>query len=199
MSDTGQRLRELSFLRNLPLAQSAAELAVELHAGQRRDADGAEFVAHPLEVAGMLHRAHYPDHVVAAGVLHDVLEDTDEDVRDLEARFGTKVAELVSAVSDDESIVDDEARKRELRERVRRRAGYAAVVYAADKVSEVREIRMALRAGAPRGPLDEKLRRHRESLAMLEQTIPGNRLVDLLRFEIESLVALPPEPALTSR
>lgn len=199
MSDTGQRLRELSFLRNLPLAQSAAELAVELHAGQRRDADGAEFVAHPLEVAGMLHRAHYPDHVVAAGVLHDVLEDTDEDVRDLEARFGTKVAELVSAVSDDASIVDDEARKRELRERVRCRAGYAAVVYAADKVSKVREIRMALRAGAPRGPLDEKLRRHRESLAMLEQTIPGNRLVDLLRFEIESLVALPPEPALTSR
>jgi hypothetical protein len=145
-----------------------------------------------MEVAALLDRSHYPDHVVAAAVLHDVLEATDEDVADLTARFGPDVAELVAAVSDDPSIPDEDDRKRELRERVGRLGGYAAAVYAADKVSKVREIRTARAAGVPAEQLDGKLQRHRESLTMLEHTIPGSRLVELLRFEIESLSELPP-------
>jgi hypothetical protein len=39
-----------------------------------------------------------------------------------------------------------------------------------------------------------KLRRYRKSLEMLEQAIPGSRLVELLRFELEALERLPPEP-----
>src|SRR5262245_62502063 len=140
---------ELTFLRHLPLSQQAVDLAVQLHAGQRREADGAPFVVHPMEVAALLDRAHYPDHVIAAAVLHDVLENTGEDAADLEARFGSQVAEHVAAVSDDPSIADEDARKRELRDRVRRIGGYAPAVYAADKVSKVREIRIALAAGVP--------------------------------------------------
>jgi (p)ppGpp synthase/HD superfamily hydrolase len=185
---------QLTFLRHLPLAQRAVALAVRVHAGQRREADGASFVVHPMEVASLLDRSHYPDHVVAAAVLHDVLENSGEDVADLQARFGPEVAELVAAVSDDPSIPDEEARKRDLRERVRRLGGYPAAVYAADKVSKVREIRTARAAGVPAEQLDDKLRRHRESLAMLETTIPGSRLVELLRFEIEALTELPPDP-----
>lgn len=183
---------ELTFLRHLPLAQQAVELAVELHAGQLRDSDGASFVMHPMEVASLLDRSHYPDHVVAAAVLHDVLENTDEQLDDLEARFGPDVAQLVAAVSDDASIPDVDERKDELRERVRAAGGYAAAVYAADKVSKVREIRTARAAGTPWDELEPKLRRHRASLAMLEERIPGSRLVQLLRFEIEALDELPP-------
>jgi (p)ppGpp synthase/HD superfamily hydrolase len=180
---------QLTFLDHLPLAQRAVELAAQLHAGQRREADRAAFIIHPMEVASMLDRSHYPDHVVAAAVLHDVLENTAEDVAHLEARFGRDVAEL----SDDPSIANEHERKRELRERVGRSGGYAAAVYAADKVSKVREIRTALAAGIPAEELRDKLQRHRESLAMLEQTIPGSRLVELLRFEIEALAELPPQ------
>jgi hypothetical protein len=42
------------------------------------------------------------------------------------------------------------------------------------------------------------LRRHRRSLGMLDEAMPGNRLVELLRFEIEALEALPPESARNS-
>ena len=189
---TAVHVPHLTFLDHLPLAQRAVELAVELHEGQRREADGAEFVVHPMEVASMLERSHYPDHVVAAAVLHDVLEKTGEDVSDLEARFGRDVAELVVAVSEDPSIADEDERKRELRERVRHSGGYARAVYAADKVSKVREIRTALAAGVAAEDLLGKLQRHRESLAMLEQSMPGSRLVELLRFEIEALSELPP-------
>jgi (p)ppGpp synthase/HD superfamily hydrolase len=193
MSGRSADVPHLTFLRHLPLAQQAVELAVELHAGQRRAADGAAFVVHPMEVASLLDRSNYPEHVVAAAVLHDVLEKTGEEVEDLEARFGREVAELVAAVSDDPSIPDEDRAKEELRERVRRHGGYAAAVFAADKVSKVREIRTSLAAGAPRRELEGKLRHHRDSLAMLDATIPGSRIVELLRFEIEALDELPPE------
>ena len=139
----------LSFLRDLPLTQAALEFAQTRHAGQRRLSDGAPFVVHPLEVASLLERSHYPDYVVAAAVLHDVLEDTDAERSELEARFGPKVAELVDVVSDDLSIPDEENRRDDVRERVRSAGGYAPVVYAADKVSKVRELRVLLLIGFP--------------------------------------------------
>jgi (p)ppGpp synthase/HD superfamily hydrolase len=183
--------RTLSFLRHLPLTQAAVVWAVQQHAGQRREADGAAFVAHPIEVASLVDGEHYPDHVVAAAVLHDVLENTDETAEGLEERFGPEVAVLVAAVSDDPSLADEDERKEELRERVRRTGGHAAVVYAADKVSKVREIRTALSVGVAREEVEAKLRRHRESLEMLEEEGLGGRMVELLRAELDALDELP--------
>jgi (p)ppGpp synthase/HD superfamily hydrolase len=101
----------LSFTNDLPLTRKAVRFGVERHRGQERDSDHAPFVVHPLEVASLLERAGYPDHVVAAAVLHDVLEDTDTDRAGLEADFGREVAQLVAAVSDDPTIEDEEDRK----------------------------------------------------------------------------------------
>lgn len=140
----------------------------------------------------MLDRSHYPDHVVAAAVLHDILEDTDAQRSELEARFGAEVGELVALVSDDPSMPEEEARKDAVRETVHRVGGYAAVVYAADKISKVRELRFLLAEGLAAGDAEVKMRRYRKSLAMLEQTIPGSRLVESLRFELEALEELPP-------
>ncbi|MBV9809664.1 MAG: bifunctional (p)ppGpp synthetase/guanosine-3',5'-bis(diphosphate) 3'-pyrophosphohydrolase [Solirubrobacterales bacterium] len=192
MSDPGT---DLSFARDLPLTRDAIGFARERHRGQRRAADSAPFLLHPLEVSSLLERSHYPDHVLAAAVLHDVLEDTDAERSELEARFGRDVAELVALVSDDPSIPDEEERKDEVRERVRRAGGYAPVVYAADKVSKVRELRLLIAQGLDQATAAVKLRRYRRSLEMLEETIPSSRLVELLRFEIEALEALPPDQA----
>ena len=183
---------DLSFLRDLPLARAAVDFASRRHAGQRREADGAEFILHPIEVAALLERSGYPDHVVAAAVLHDVLEDTDAERTDLESRFGPEVADVVALVSDDPSIEDVERRKDDARERVRRAGGSAPVVYAADKISKVRELRSLIHAGLERSDAEVKLDRHRRSLDMLETAIPGSRLVEVLRFEIEALERLPP-------
>ena len=185
----------LTFLETRPRSQAAVQFAVERHSGQRRAADDAFFVVHPLEVAAQLARFGYPDHVVAAGVLHDVLEDTDAQRWELEARFGPEVAELVAAVSDDASIEGKEPRKDELRERVRHLGGYPAAIYAADKVSKVRELRTLMATGATREEIDARVIRNRRSLEMLEATIPGSRLVELLRFELETLEELPPNIA----
>ena len=108
---------ELSFARDLPLTQEAIRFAAQRHGSQRRDADGAEFIAHPVEVAALLRRLGYEDDVVAAAILHDVLEDTDAERHDLEARFGPRVSDIVAQVSDDPGIGDQEERREELRDR----------------------------------------------------------------------------------
>lgn len=183
---------ELSFLRGLPLTQAAAEFAVDHHADQRRDADRASFVLHPLEVASLIARSGYPDCVIAAAVLHDVLEDTDAEPADLVSSFGPEVCQLVALVSDDLSVPGEEERKDEVRERVRRAGGDALVVYAADKISKVRELRVLIAGGLDRREGEIKFQRYWKSLQMLEQAMPNNRLVELLRFELEALRELPP-------
>jgi len=192
---------DLSFLRDLPLARAATTFAEQRHAGQRRAGDDAPFLLHPLEVASLLERSRYPDHVVAAAVLHDVLEDTDAERSDLESRFGPDVAELVTLVSDDPSIGDEEQRKDDVRERVRGAGGYAAAVYASDKIAKVRELRVLIAGGLGSDEAERKLRRYRKSLGMLEQIIPDSRLVELLRYELETLESLPPrgDPARSDR
>jgi (p)ppGpp synthase/HD superfamily hydrolase len=186
---------DLSFADRLPLTRAAIQFASERHSGQRRRADEAPFVLHPIEAASLLERSDYPDHVVAAAVLHDVLEDTDVERQELESRFGSDVADLVATVSDDPSIQNTEEQKADVRERVGGAGGYAAAVYAADKISKVRELRMMLARGVGGDEVKIKRERYRKSLAMLEETIPGSHIVELLRFELEALDELPPEGA----
>lgn len=183
---------QLSFLRDLPLTREAVQFARERHGAQRRESDGAPFLLHPLEAASMLDRASFPDAVVAAAVLHDVLEDTDVREAELECRFGPEVSRLVALVSDDFSIPDEEQRKDEVRERVRRAGGDALAVFLADKICKVRELRMLIANGLPATRAEVKENRYRKALEMLEQAMPGHRLVEQLRFEVEALDQLPP-------
>jgi (p)ppGpp synthase/HD superfamily hydrolase len=175
------------FLERSPLTREALAFAEGRHEGQTRDFDGLPFVTHPLEVARLLHEAGYSDEVVAAGVLHDVLEDTDAQRADLDVRFGTAVTWLVTAVSDDPSIEDPEERKAALRRQVSQAGERAAAIFAADKVSKARELRLRV----SRGELGEadraKIEHYEQSLDMLAEIIPGHDLVEQLRLELEAL------------
>ena len=73
----------------LPQTRAAVAYAERQHAGQRRSADGAPFIEHPLEVATLLYHAGASDQVIAAGVLHDTIEKTSTNATDLRARFGS--------------------------------------------------------------------------------------------------------------
>jgi (p)ppGpp synthase/HD superfamily hydrolase len=183
---------EPSFVERLPLTRTALEFALRRHAGQRRDGDQAPFVLHPLEVGSLLSLAGYADHVVAAGVLHDVLENTDADEVELDDRFGPRVSALVRAVSDDPSIEDERARKAALRAQVAGGPMEAAAIFAADKVSKARELRIrAGRGRFNRGSDRGRFEHYEASLDMLSGVIPGHPLVDQLRMELEAVRALP--------
>jgi (p)ppGpp synthase/HD superfamily hydrolase len=184
-----------TFADALPLTRRALEFAAERHDGQRREADDAAFILHPLEVAQLLRGRGYPDAMVAAGVLHDSLENTDATPFELEQRFGPDVARLVSAVSEPSSVGSYAQRKARLRTSIEGGSHDAAIVYAADKVAKARELRMTLArdwAAAASSETADKLDHYWASLAMLERRLAGDPLVSQLRFELEALATLPP-------
>jgi (p)ppGpp synthase/HD superfamily hydrolase len=184
-----------SFVDGLPLTRSALEFAAARHEGQRREADDAAFILHPLEVAQLLRNRGYEDAIVAAGVLHDSLEDTDATPQELERAFGPEVARLVSAVTEPDSVGSYADRKTRLRESVADADHDVAVVYAADKVAKARELRMTLArdwSAAASPETAEKLDHYWASLALLEHALDDDPLVRQLRFELEALAALPP-------
>jgi (p)ppGpp synthase/HD superfamily hydrolase len=189
--ETISTMARTDFVDSSPLTRAALAFADQRHAGQTRDLDGLPFVTHPLEVACLLHDAGYQDEVVAAGVLHDVLEDTDAVRSDLESRFGSRVAELVEAVTDDPTIEDDAERKAALRRQVAHAGECAAVVFAADKVSKARELRVRMSRGRFQRADCGKFAHYEASLAMLSDLIPDHELVKQLRLEVEALQALP--------
>ena len=84
--------------RELRQTQTAIEFAERVHACQHRG-DGTPFILHPLEVGSLLHFAGAADYLVAAGVLHDVVEKADVPAAELRERFGPRVSSLVLAVS----------------------------------------------------------------------------------------------------
>jgi (p)ppGpp synthase/HD superfamily hydrolase len=178
------------FVDRSPLIRAALNFAAGCHEGQTRDSDNVPFVTHPVEVACLLNAAGYSDEVVAAGVLHDVIEDTPADRADLERRFGPEVARLVAAVSDDESIEDYGARKAALRDQVARAGECAAAVFAADKISKVRELRARTGNGRFERRDEQRIEHYGASLEMLDEQLPGRSLVDKLRAELDGLHAL---------
>jgi (p)ppGpp synthase/HD superfamily hydrolase len=186
-------MRHPSFVEDLPITKAALDFAVERHAGQRRDTDGAPFILHPLEVAQLLRGRDYPDHVIAAGVLHDVIEDADVRSGELRERFGDDVTELVVSVSEPPGGGSYAERKARLRDRVAQASADAAAVFAADKVAKAREFRLGLvRAGEPTAIDADKLDHYWACLALLERRVGHVPLVRQLRFELEALELLPP-------
>ncbi|MEA2218974.1 MAG: hypothetical protein QOJ35_1600 [Solirubrobacteraceae bacterium] len=176
------------------LAESALAFAVRCHDGQRRESDGALFIEHPLEVARLLRDTRCSEELVAAGLLHDVVEDADVAVEELAERFGAHVAELVSAVSDDACMDSYRPRKRELREQVRRSGREAALLFAADKISRVRELAVEVARDRANDAGRRGLERHQqlrlehydESLRMLRRVAPRHPLVRRLGRELDA-------------
>jgi (p)ppGpp synthase/HD superfamily hydrolase len=165
----------------LPTTRAALTYAQERHAGQRRRGDGAPFIEHPAEVAWLLYRAGAPDHVIAAGVLHDTIEKAGADFVELQARFGPRTAALVAAVSEDSRIPTYARRKAALRDQVAAAGPEALMVFAADKVSKLRELSLP---GAPARPPQRRMRHYRRCLELLERRL-NSPLVEQLRCELE--------------
>ena len=80
------------------LVCKAFEFAYCLHQGQYR-ASGEPYIAHPVAVAGLLRDLGGSAAMIAAGFLHDVIEDTDVTADEIEQRFGVEVRRLVEGVT----------------------------------------------------------------------------------------------------
>lgn len=125
------------------LVRDALQLLAEKHGGQRQKVNGAPYVEHPLAVARDVSGAGFEPEMVAAALLHDIVEDSDLTVDDLRRRFGDRVAGLVEAMTDEGEVEPYERRKALHRERVAAAGPEAAAIFAADKLNNVRALRAA--------------------------------------------------------
>ena len=83
---------------NEAMIRKAYDYAAAAHAGQMR-LSGEPYMMHPASVALTLAQMGFDEHTVAAGLLHDTVEDTSASIDELEAEFGEQVADIVDGVT----------------------------------------------------------------------------------------------------
>jgi (p)ppGpp synthase/HD superfamily hydrolase len=176
------------------LIGKALEMAEAAHAGQtRRGSGGMAYIHHPVAVAELLAAHGFDESTVAAALLHDVVEDSETSVEDVEAGFGEPVAQLVAALTEDESIEPFQQRKDAHRDHVEEVGGAALAIYAADKLSNIRVLRRSLASeGEAAGeefevPLEAKEAVWTDDLGMLRREAPGLPFVDDFAAELAKL------------
>lgn len=83
---------------DVAFVQKALVYAVDCHSGQFRKS-GEPYIVHPIQVAGILAKLKLDAVTVACGFLHDVVEDTNASLDDLEREFGPDVRTIVDGVT----------------------------------------------------------------------------------------------------
>lgn len=119
------------------LVSEAAELAAHRHNGMARKGRGNEpYINHLAEVANLLATATdgADAELVAAGWLHDTLEDTDTTREELAQRFSERIASLVAECTDDMSLPKAKRRQKQIEDAPHKSPG-AKLIKIADKIS----------------------------------------------------------------
>ncbi len=127
-------------LSSLRLVSEAAELAARRHNGMARKGRGHEpYINHLAEVANLLSAATdgADAELVAAGWLHDTIEDTETTREELAERFSERVASLVVECTDDMRLPKAERRRLQVVNASHKSPG-AKLIKIADKISNVR-------------------------------------------------------------
>ena len=85
----------------MELVSEAIAFAVKAHDGMRRKKSEAPYILHPMEAAVIVGTMTNDQNLIAAAALHDVVEDADITLEEVEERFGKRVRELVESETED--------------------------------------------------------------------------------------------------
>jgi len=123
------------------LLDRAILFAVQAHAGTPRRGKGFPYIVHPMEALAIVATMTDDQELLAAAVLHDVVEDTDITLDELRSQFGERVADLVDTESDRFGEGKDwRTRKEESLKRLREASREGKIVAMGDKLSNMRAI-----------------------------------------------------------
>ena len=143
----------MNFCLPSDLVDAAFEFAARAHRSQQRKGSDIPYFVHPAAVAVILARTGFRDEeILAAALLHDVVEDTDQSLDALEKRFPPTVVELVDVlteqkVREDGSPIPWEERKQTHLERFAGASVPATAIALADKLDNLRAMLRDLRNG----------------------------------------------------
>ena len=127
------------------IIERAAAFAIRAHEGQMRKQTDMPYILHPLESAAAAQGLTDDHEIIAAAVLHDVIEDTDCTKEELEKEFGEKISFIVNEVSENKrahlpSEETWEARKQETVSRLKTSGIPVKTVVLCDKLSNMRSL-----------------------------------------------------------
>lgn len=129
----------------MTILDEAIIYATQVHSGMSRKGTKAPYIVHPIEVAAIAARLTDDIEVIAAAVLHDVVEATPTTQQQLEARFGKRITSLVMADSENKrenrpAAETWEIRKRETLDMIHNMSRDEQIIVLSDKVSNLRSI-----------------------------------------------------------
>ncbi|HEX4115970.1 MAG TPA: HD domain-containing protein [Solirubrobacteraceae bacterium] len=162
---------------NTPGADPALDLLRDAY-GSRLIRPGRS-IQHPVAVAELLCAHGASATVVVAGLMHDVLEDTEVTADELRAVCGQAITQVVQALTEDASITTYRARKAALRAGILAEGPDAALISVADKLAKVQGL------SAP--PRRRKLRHYRATLVEAEERYGPTELSRRLRCALDRL------------
>lgn len=130
-----------------PLLHKAFHYAIKVHEvdqKQKRKGKDIAYVTHPIHVGFLLSKAGASDELIAAGFLHDVLEDSAPNAKVtkemLEKEFGTEVAVLVYSVTEKNRDLNWHERKEAALEEIRHFSHDSLMLKSCDVISNISEI-----------------------------------------------------------
>ncbi len=170
------------FVRGSDLLEGALRFAREAYRTEGRR--GQTKLRHSVEVARLLDQAGFDEEVVAAGLLHDVVEATASELPQVAERFGPRMAALVEAMTEDGGISSYEARKAEHRARVTARGSRPAAIYAADKLAKMPHLR-----ADPDSASERQLAHYQQTVEALRADHPHLPFLADLEQELEAVAA----------
>lgn len=136
--------------------------AAKAHDGQTRKASDIPYITHPFAVGMVLQRENCSDEVIAAGILHDTIEDTSTTYEELAEQFGLQVANLVCAASEHDKRLPWKERKQHTINKLKDANLEEIQVMTADKLHNIKSIRADLEVSGEhtwerfnRGKLDQ--------------------------------------------
>jgi (p)ppGpp synthase/HD superfamily hydrolase len=176
---------------------AALALAARAHRQQLRKGTDIPYIAHPVHVSLILIRHGFGEDLAIAGLLHDVVEDTDVPLQRIAAEFGDEVARLVEMVSETKTADGAERpweeRKAEKLAHLLAGSPEVAALKAADAIHNAHSIVADLRQSGPsvwgrfkRGA-DQTLWYYREILAGVRAKLGDHPIVLELAAAVEEL------------
>ena len=155
-------------MNHFSLIDTAARIAAIAHKNQRRRQNDIPYIMHPTSVALLLSQHGFPDAVVAAALVHDVLEDTDFPEEELRTAMGEEVMAIVDAVTNDDSLPWEEKKLKYI-ETVRAGGDGIKAVATADKIHNMKDLITSLEERGPE--VWEYFNRSREKKIWFEEAM----------------------------
>lgn len=176
-----------------PIVEEAIRFASLRHQGQVRKGSNIPYITHPYAVGMLLEADHQSPSVVAAGLLHDVVEDTDTTLEEIRQRFGPDVTRLVTAVTEPDKGASWESRKRTTIERIQSLQYDEVALLVADKLHNIRSIQHDLMTDGLavwerfNRPLRDQSWYYHELLRALQPFKETTDLIGLYESELETM------------